>query len=96
MTTLTESEVEQVALEWLADVGWKVAHGPDIAPDTPGAERTDYGQVVLARLLRDALAKLNPQLSAEALEDACRKLINRRGPHWRPENRAFHRCWWRV
>ena len=39
MTTLTESDVEQVALEWLASVGWQVAHGPDIAPDRPGAER---------------------------------------------------------
>ena len=30
------------------------------APDTPGAERDDYGQVVLGRRLRDALAGLNP------------------------------------
>ena len=39
MTTLSESDVEQVALEWLANVGWQVAHGPDIAPDAPRAER---------------------------------------------------------
>ena len=43
MTILTEADVEQAALDWLADLGWGVAHGPDIAPDTPGAERTDYG-----------------------------------------------------
>ena len=49
MTTITEAHVEQAALEWLADLGWRVAHGPDIAPDAPGAERTDYGQVVLER-----------------------------------------------
>ena len=37
--TLTESDVEQVTLEWLSGLGWGVAHGPDIAPDTPNAER---------------------------------------------------------
>ena len=41
MTTLTEADVEQVALDWLASLGWQVAHGPDIAPDTPRAERGD-------------------------------------------------------
>ena len=35
MTSLTEADVEQVALDWLFALGWKVAHGPDIAPGTP-------------------------------------------------------------
>ena len=39
MTTLTEADVEQAALNWLAALGWYVAHGPDIAPDSPQAER---------------------------------------------------------
>ena len=91
MTTLTESDVEQVSLEWLANVGWNVVHGPDIAPDTPGAERTDYGKVVLARRLRDALAKLNPHLPADALEDAFRKLVRPEGATLEARNRAFHR-----
>ena len=38
--TLTEADVEAAALDWLAALGWRVAHGPDIAPDAPGAERT--------------------------------------------------------
>ena len=43
MTTITEADVEQAALDWLSGLGWQVVHGPDIAPDTPGAERSDYG-----------------------------------------------------
>ena len=35
MTTLSEADVEQVALDWLQTSGWSVAHGPDIAPDAP-------------------------------------------------------------
>ena len=58
----------------LAEIGWETAHGPDIAPDTPDAERTDYGQVVLEERLASALARLNPELTGEALEDAFRKL----------------------
>ena len=91
MTTLTEADVEQLALEWLEGLGWQVAHGPDIAPDTPNAERDDYGQVVLERRLRDALAELNPSLPASALEDACRKLTRPEGATLEARNRAFHR-----
>lgn len=54
MTTMTEADVEQAALDWLHALGWQAAHGPDIAPDTPNAERGDYGQAILARRLRDA------------------------------------------
>ena len=60
MTTITEADVEQAALDWLSGLGWAVAHGPDIAPETPNAERADFAQVVLERRLRDALAALNP------------------------------------
>ena len=44
MTTITEAEVEAAALDWLAALGWQVAHDPDIAPDTPGTGRADYGR----------------------------------------------------
>ena len=90
MTTFTESIVEEAALEWLAGLGWQTAHGPDIAPDTPNAERSDYDQVVLERRLWDALAELNPALPAAALDDAFRKLTRPEGPTLETRNRAFH------
>ena len=91
MTSFTESEVEAAALEWLRASGWNVAHGPDIAPDTAGSERFDYTQVVLETRLRDTLARLNPTLPAEALDDAFRKLIRPEGSTLEARNRAFHR-----
>jgi type I restriction enzyme R subunit len=66
MTTFTESTVESAALAWLESTGWRIPHGPDIAPEGLFAERRDYGEVVLAQRLRDALARLNPTLPAEA------------------------------
>ena len=91
MTTLTEADVEQAAQAWLADLGWGVAHGPDIAPGTPNAERSDYDQVVLKRRLRDALAPLNPSLPSTALDDAFRRLTHPEGATLETRNRAFHR-----
>ena len=91
MTTITEADVEQAALAWLSGLGWGVAHGPDIAPDAAGAERSDYGQVILARRLRDALALLNPGLPAEALDDAFRRLTRPEGATLEARNRSFHR-----
>ena len=87
----TESVVENAALAWLESTGWQVAHGPDIAPDMPAAERRDYGEVVLAQRLRDALARLNPQLPAEAVEDAFRRLTRPEGADLVTRNRAVHR-----
>ena len=91
MTTLTEADVEAAALDWLAALGWQVAHGPDIAPATPNAERTAYGQVVLERRVQDSLAELNPRIPPSALDDAFRKLTRSEGATLEARNRAFHR-----
>ena len=91
MTTLTEADVEEAALDWLSGLGWQVLHGPDIAPETPDAERDDYRQVVLEHRLRDVLAELNPSLPLSALDDACRMLTRPEGSTLEARNRAFHR-----
>jgi len=91
MTRFSESVVEEAALSWLEASGWQVAHGPEIAHDMPAAERANYGEVVLARRLRDALTRLNPALPAEALEEAFRKLTRPEGAELIVRNRALHR-----
>ena len=87
---VTEADVETSSLSWLSTLGWQVAYGPDIAPDTPGAERTDFAQVVLEERLREALRNLNPDLPASALETGLRNLINPEGPTLEVRNRSFH------
>ena len=90
MTTLAEADVEAAALSWLSGLGWRVARGPDIAPDTPGAERADFTQVVLEERLRGALLNLNLNIPASALETGLRSLVNPDGPILETRNRAFH------
>jgi len=89
--SFTESVVEEAGLAWLVGLGWQVRNGAEIARGEPAAERDDYGQVVLVQRLRDALARLNPTLPADALEDAFRKLTRPEGADLIVRNRALHR-----
>jgi type I restriction enzyme R subunit len=96
--SLTESAVEQAALDWLESLGWGVKHGPDISPtgDTltlalSQRERESYAQVVLEQRLRDALARLNPTLPPDTIEDAFRKVMRSEGATLEARNRALHR-----
>ncbi len=91
VSSLDESTIEEAALAYLKSLGWGIVHGPDIAPETPSAERTDYGDVVLTRRLQNALARLNSDLPASALDDAFRKLTRLEGTSLESRNRAFHR-----
>ena len=81
---ISEYDIEMATLAWLEGISWQIAQGPDIAPDAPSAERTDYEMVVLERRLRDALAALNPGLPADALDDAYQKLTRPLDRCWRP------------
>ena len=89
--SLSESAVEQAALGWLDDMGWTVAHGRDVAPDTPNGERGDYGEVVLEERLRSALTRLNPDIPSDAVDDAQRRLVRPAGATLEARNHALHR-----
>ena len=85
-----ESVVEQAALGWFEELGYTVTSGADIAPGEPAAERASFNDVVLVGRLRDAIARLNPGVSAEAQEEALRKALRVSTPSLTQTNRAFH------
>ncbi len=91
MARLTENEVEEAALAWLDGLGYAVLHGPDIGPESPAPERGSYDEVLLTGRLRNALARLNPHLPAETLEDVLRKVRQTETPSLIEENRRLHR-----
>lgn len=88
--TCNEATVEEAALSWFEELGYAKAHGPDLAPGEPGAERQSFGDVVLAGRLRDAIASLNPAIPEEAQEDALRKVLRLATPSLVQTNRDFH------
>jgi type I restriction enzyme R subunit len=76
----TESELEEAALDWLDGVGYTTAHGAEIAPGEARVERDDHHEVLLARRLREALERLNPDLPSDLLDEAFRKLTRTESP----------------
>lgn len=91
MSSFTESQVEDAALEWLSGLGYAVLHGPDISPDGAMPERVSYDQVLLATRFRAALAHLNPHLKSETLDEVVRKVLQTETPSLIEENRRLHR-----
>src|SRR5690606_37459207 len=87
---MTEDQLEQETLGWLAELGYAHRFGPDIAPDGPAPERENYRQVVLVERLRAAISRLNPQIPIAARDDALRQVIDLGTPVQLTANRRFH------
>jgi type I restriction enzyme R subunit len=88
---MTENDLEQEALGWMAEVGYAVRSGYDIAPDGVDPQRENFRQAVLAGRLRAAVGRLNPGLPAAALDDAVGQVLDLGMAALVAANRAFHR-----
>ena len=88
---MNEDQLEQLCLEWFADNGWEIAHGPDIACDGPTPERTDYRQVLLLADLEAAIRRINPHLPESAVEQAIAQVSTPGSLDLVANNRTFHR-----
>lgn len=88
---MTEDQLEQEALGWLAETGYTLRSGPDIAHDGLDPQRSGYTQVILLARLRAAMTKLNPGIPAAALEDALQQVEHLDTPVQLVANRAFHK-----
>ena len=88
---MTESQLEQETLAWLAELGYVVHFGPDIAHDGAKPERANYRQAVLPFRLREAIRRLNPDIPTAAREDALHRVLDLGVPAQLSANRAFHK-----
>ena len=88
---MTEDQLEQETLQWLAQVGYTVKHGLDIAPDGSTPLRSNYQQVLLQDNLRKALQRLNPHMPQAAHDEALAQVLDLGVPALLPSNRAFHK-----
>ena len=87
----TESVIEEASIQFFLDLGYSYLPGPDIAHDGLYAERTGYGDVILAQRLKDALTRINPDLPESAISEAVRKVNRTDAPSLILNNRNFHR-----
>ncbi len=87
----TESVVEQACLQYFGHLGYNYLPAPEIACDGLFAERMDYGDAILKRRLHTALARINPAIPPDAIEEAVRKTVRTESPALMVNNRAFHK-----
>ena len=90
LPSISESDVQRHALGLLEDLGWRVG-GALPGPDSLYSERSGYDQVVLENRLREAVARLNPDLPLGAREEALRRITRPGGSSLENRNRRFHR-----
>ncbi|PKP27936.1 MAG: DEAD/DEAH box helicase, partial [Bacteroidetes bacterium HGW-Bacteroidetes-19] len=90
MNSITENEIEEIALSYLQSLGYRYLNGLVISPDGEHPER-QYTDVVLTTRLRDAIDKLNPTITQDAKEDALKKVLRTESPNQLINNENFHR-----
>ena len=88
--SITENEIEDIALSYLQGLGYSYLLGTVISPDGEHPER-QYNEVVLVNRLRDAIDKLNPSITQDAKEDALKKVLRTESPNALINNENFHR-----
>ena len=88
--TITESHIEEAALEILDSLGYEILHGPDISPDGENPERNSYETVVLVERLKEAIDKFNPTIPDEAKEQAVKQILRTESPELVTNNKNFH------
>lgn len=90
-TKITESEIENFAIELLERQGYQYIYAPDIASDSDTPERSSFEDVLLLERLRTAVGRINPGVPADAREDAIRQLQRLNSPELISNNETFHR-----
>ena len=88
--SITENEIEEIALSYLQSLGYNYLNGLVISPDGEHPER-QYSEVILTTRLRDAIDKLNPTLGQDAKEDALKKVLRTDSPNLLINNETFHK-----
>ncbi len=90
MGKLTESAIEQFAIDLLQEQGYHYLHGPELAPDAPNAARASFADAILEQRLREAVARINPDIPHDAREQAIREVRNLHSTELLAANEHFH------
>lgn len=91
LSSFHEEEIEQAALAWLEELGWRPLPGDDLAPDGPTGARSDYRETILVPELRLALQALNPDATPAMIDQAIRAVLAAPSADLIENNRAFYR-----
>ena len=88
---MTESELESLSLDIVKAEQWEYQPGLALAPGSETSERASFEQVLLLPRLRRSIAKLNPDIPADAQEHALRTVQRIHSPELVTNNEQFHK-----
>jgi len=91
MTRITESAIEEFAIELLQKSGYQYLYGPDIDPDGDRLERESFGDVLLLERLQTAVDRINPSIPSDIRKNAIKQILRLNSPELIANNEAFHR-----
>ncbi|HNX77907.1 MAG TPA: type I restriction endonuclease [Candidatus Rifleibacterium sp.] len=90
MAIITEAQIEELFLNELRELGYGYIHGGSAMPDGEYMSSDSQG-VVFKEMLKAAIARINPNVSADGQEDAFRKVLKTNSPNLIQNNYDFHR-----
>ena len=85
MTKITESHIEEFAIELLEKQGYVY-----LSPEDQENERENLSQVVLKRRLKDAINRINPYKLEVVREQAFKAVLSVANQNLIESNEAFH------
>jgi type I restriction enzyme R subunit len=91
MVFASEKDLEDACLGWFGSLGYEHLPSAHTAPGSVYDERASASDVFLLGRLREALRRLNPEASEEALAEGLRVLLRTEAPTLVLRNQAFHR-----
>ncbi len=86
---MKESDVEELFLNILSDIGYSVNFGPDISPGGKDQER-EYSESILIGRLKERLQLINPEIPDEAIDEAIRIIRKNNSQELVSNNHDFH------
>jgi type I restriction enzyme R subunit len=93
MSPFNEAGLEEAVKEWFEELGYIPVFGPDISPDANGSipERLTYSDVILKERLKDAIYRINKDITDEILEETLKKVETNLSPSLIVNNKKFHK-----
>ena len=91
ISKINELSIELMAIEELKSIGYIYIHGIDLAPDSINPERQSYSDILLMGRVEKAITRLNPDIPADIMQNAARKLSRIASSNLLVDNEEFHK-----
>ncbi len=90
MSGITEGMVEEACLGYFRALGYHTLYGPEIGLGGRAQERSSWDAVILTGRLRDAVARINPDLHSSSVDAAVTTVLRAESQNAMAENLRVH------